>query len=104
MATVHLSLQIQPRVDGARLYEVVDAVIDDIAASGLPHIVGPMETTIEGELDELLEIVRRAHLRCVELGAERVGATIKTDFKPGGISFEEKLHRYRERGDERRGA
>ena len=91
MPTAHLSLQIQPRVPDARLYEVVDAVIDDIRATGLAHVVGPMETTIEGELGELLEIVHRAHLRCVELGAERVGATVKIDFKPAGIGFDEKL-------------
>ena len=96
MASMHLSLQIQPRVGEDRLYEVVDAVIDDIRASGLPHIVGPMETTIEGDIDELLALVARAHHRCVELGAERVGATIKTDFRPGGLTFSEKLHRYRD--------
>lgn len=96
MATVHLSLQIQPHVASERLYPLVDAVIDEIRESGLPHIVGPMETTIEGELDELLGIVKRAHLVCVERGAERVGATIKIDFKPAGLSFDEKLHRYRD--------
>ncbi len=95
MATMHLSLQIQPRVSDEQLYPVVDAVIADIRASGLPHIVGAMETTIEGNIDELFALVKQAHLRCIELGAERVGATIKTDFKPSGISFEEKLHQYR---------
>jgi uncharacterized protein YqgV (UPF0045/DUF77 family) len=94
MATMHLSLQIQPRVAESELYPTVDAVIADIKATGLPHIVGPMETTIEGDIDELLAIVKQAHLRCLELGATRVGATIKTDFKPGGLSFEEKLHQY----------
>lgn len=94
VATMHLSLQIQPRVDETQLYSVVDAVIADIKATGLPHIVGPMETTIEGEMDELLAIIKQAHLRCIDAGATRVGATIKTDFKPAGISFEEKLHQY----------
>lgn len=94
MATMHLSLQIQPRVEDSQLYPVVDAVIADIKATGLPHIVGPMETTIEGDMDELLAIIKQAHLRCIDCGATRVGATIKTDFKPAGISFEEKLHQY----------
>ena len=95
MATMHLSLQIQPRVPDERLYLVVDAVIADIKASGLTHVVGAMETTIEGDIDELLALVKQAHLRCIELGAERVGSTIKTDFKPDGITLEEKLHQYR---------
>ncbi|NVK31433.1 MAG: thiamine-binding protein [Gammaproteobacteria bacterium] len=95
MQPMHLSLQIRPNVPSDELYAVVDAVIADIKATGLPHIVGPMETTIEGELDQLLAIVKQAHLRCIELGATRVGATINTDLKIGGLTFDEKLHQYR---------
>lgn len=95
MATVHLSLQIQPHVAPDRFYEIIDAVIDGIRDTGLPHIVGPMGTTIEGELEEVLEVVRQAHHRCVELGADRVGAVVKIDYKPLGLTFDEKLKRYR---------
>lgn len=95
MASTHLSLQIRPHVDEARLYDTVDAAIEVILDSGLPHRVGAMETTIEGELDELLALVARVHRRCIELGATRVGASINIDHRPAGLSFDEKLSRHR---------
>lgn len=95
MSNMHLSLQILPRVGEEELYPTVDKVIALIKASGLPHLVGPMGTTIEGEMDTLFEIVKEAHRICIAEGASRVGAVIKTDLKPGGISFEEKLGKYR---------
>ena len=72
MADTNLSLQIIPRVEDERIYPVVDDVIAMIAASGLPYSVGPMETTIEGDLDILLDIVKKAHQICVDANARRV--------------------------------
>ena len=95
MPAMHVSLQILPRVPEEKLYPTVDKVIALIKASGLPHMVGPMGTTIEGEMDELFEIVKEAHRICLAEGASRVGAVIKTDLKPGGVSFEEKVGKYR---------
>ena len=58
MANVNVSLQIIPRVSDERIYPVVDKVIELIANSGVKYEVGPMETTMEGELDLLLDIVK----------------------------------------------
>lgn len=95
MPAMHLSLQILPRVPDEKLYPTVDKVIALIKGSGLPHMVGPMGTTIEGEMDELFELVKEAHRICLADGATRVGSVIKTDLKPGGISFDEKVGKYR---------
>ena len=92
---MHLSLQILPRVPEEKLYPTVDKVIALIKESGLPHIVGPMGTTIEGEMDELFDIVKEAHRICLAEGAVRVGSVIKTDLKPGGVTLEEKIGKYR---------
>ena len=92
---MHLSLQILPRVPEEKLYPTVDKVIALIKESGLPHIVGPMGTTIEGEMDELFDIVKEAHRICLAEGAARVGSVIKTDLKPGGVTLEEKIGKYR---------
>ena len=96
MPAMHLSLQILPRVPDAELYPTVDKVIAMIRESGLPHIVGPMETTIEGEMDQLFELVKEAHRICLAAGATRVGAVVRTDMKPDGISFDEKIGKYRD--------
>ena len=96
MSAMHVSLQILPRVPDDQLYSTVDKVIELIKASGLPHIVGPMGTTIEGEMDELFELVKEAHRICLSVGASRVGAVIKTDLKPEGVTLDEKIGKYRD--------
>lgn len=95
MAEAHLSLQVLPVVTESSIYPVVDLVIDLIRRSGLPYIVGPMETSIEGDLDQLLNLVKEAQYICVNAGAKRVVSIVKIDYKPAGVSFDEKLEQYR---------
>lgn len=95
MANVNLSLQVIPVVAEERIYSVVDKVIHMIQETGLKYEVGPMETTIEGELDTLLEIVKRSQEICVQEGAARVVSMIKIDYKPEGVTMDEKVCKYR---------
>lgn len=95
MANTNLSLQVLPRVPDDKLYEVVDKVIAMIQASGLNYVVGPMETTIEGDLDTLLDLVRQAQFICVEAGANRVMSVVKIDYKPAGVTIDEKIAKYK---------
>lgn len=95
MANVNLSLQILPVVSEEDLYPVVDKVIELIQASGVKYEVGPMETTMEGEMDTLLEIVKKAQDICVKEGAKRVVSVIKIDYKPEGVTMDEKTYKYR---------
>ena len=95
MAKVNLSLQVLPVVPDREIYYVVDQVIDMISQTGLEYVVGPFETSIEGELDELLDIVKKAQTICTDLGAERVVSIVKIDFKKEGVTIEEKVSKYR---------
>lgn len=95
MANTNLSLQVLPRVADEALYGVVDKVIAMIQASGFNYVVGPMETTIEGDLDEMLDLVRQAQQICVEAGANRVISVVKIDYKPDGVTIDEKIAKYR---------
>jgi len=95
LASVNVSLQVIPRVSDDKIYEVVDKVIAYIASCGVKYEVGPMETTMEGELDELLEIVKKAQFLCVDEGATRVLSVVKIDFKPEGVTMDEKIGKYR---------
>ena len=72
MSICNVSLQVVPSVEEDRLYEVVDKVIEYIASTGVKYEVGAMETTMEGELDNLLEIVKKAQEICTKEGASRV--------------------------------
>lgn len=95
MAKVNVSLQVIPNVEEERIYPVVDKVIEYIAHSGVKYEVGPMETTMEGELDELMEIVKKAQDICVMHGAKRVCSMVKIDYKPEGVTINEKVEKYR---------
>lgn len=95
MAKVNLSLQVLPVVPDSEIYYVVDQVIDMISQTGLEYVVGPFETSIEGELDELLDIVKKAQTICTDLGAERVVSIVKIDYKKEGVTIEEKVSKYR---------
>lgn len=96
MAAINVSLQVIPKVKDEDTYRVVDEVINMIQKSGVKYIVGPMETTMEGELDELLEIVKKAQDICVREGATRVLSVVKIDYKPEGVTIDEKIYKYKD--------
>jgi len=96
MAVCNVSLQVLPIVPDERLYEVVDKAIEVIQKSGVKYVVGPMETTMEGELDELLEIVKQAQQACIDAGAKRIASVVKIGYSVEGVSIEEKIAKYRQ--------
>ncbi|WP_214660099.1 MTH1187 family thiamine-binding protein, partial [Vibrio anguillarum] len=55
-----LAFQVIPRVKEGNNFEVVDKAIEVVKASGVPFQVSAMETTLKGELNQLLEIVKDA--------------------------------------------
>lgn len=95
METINLSLQILPVVKEEDIYPVVDKVIEYIKSKGVKYEVGPMETTMEGDMDTLLSIVKEAQNICVNEGAKRVISVVKIDYKPNGVTMEEKTYKYR---------
>lgn len=94
MPCCNLSLQIVPMTQDQKVYPIIDRVIQLIRDTGFPYRVGPMETTIEGELEELLPIVQKSTELAVELGASRVLAVVKIDYKPEGVTMKEKMATY----------
>lgn len=97
MNTTNVSLQILPMVAEEDIYDVVDEVIKLIDDSGVKYEVGPMETTMEGEFDKLLKIVKEAQEVCVRAGANRVVSIVKIDYKVGGVTIDEKVSKHRKR-------
>ena len=94
-STANVSLQVLPSVSPEKVYPVVDQVIALIADAGVRYEVGPMETTMEGDLDTLLEIVKKAQHLCVEAGAGSVMSIVKIHYKPKGVTIDEKVGKYR---------
>ncbi|WP_427385034.1 thiamine-binding protein [Janibacter sp. G56] len=70
-----------PAADGSYSLAVAEAV-RIVRASGLPNRTDAMFTTIEGEWDEVMAVVKQ----CVDAMAEhgdRVGLVMKADIRPG---------------------
>lgn len=89
-----LSIQVLPMVED--YLSVVDKAIKVIQASGVKHEVGPMETTLEGPLDDLIAVAKAAHLACLEVGATRVMTIIKIADDLDGPSMDERTAPYRD--------
>jgi uncharacterized protein (TIGR00106 family) len=53
-----------------------------VRASGLPSETTSMFTTIEGEWDEVMAVVKRA-VEAVQESAPRVSLVLKADIRPG---------------------
>ena len=95
MASINLSFQVLPIVPEEQIYPVVDKAIEVVQKSGVKYEVGPTETSMEGELDDLWEIVKKAQHACIEAGASRVMTIVKIDYAPGGVTMAEKIGKYR---------
>jgi len=94
MPVCNLSLQIIPMVDEKKVYPLVDKVIELIESSGIKYQVGPMETTMEGDLGHLLEIVKQAQQVCTDSGADRILSVVKIDYSSRGVTIDEKVGKY----------
>jgi len=60
-----------------------------------PYRVGPLETTMEGDLDQLLDIVKKMNAAMFEMGSPQVISQIKLLVSPdGGVSMARLLEKY----------
>ncbi len=65
--------------------DVADYVTDAVRVvreSGLPNRTDAMFTTVEGDWDEVMDVVRRA-VDAVAARAPRVSLSLKADIRPG---------------------
>ena len=92
-----VAIQVLPNVSGnEEVVRIVDEVIAFIKSKGLRTNVGPFETTIEGEYDELMEIVKECQLIAVKAGAPGVMSYVKISYKPKGglLKIDEKITKH----------
>ena len=96
MASIAVSFEVLPGGLAAKqdVYAAVDAAIAVVAQSGLRYKVSPMETTVEGEYDEVMALIKQAQDAVLAAGADRVFTFVKIDYNPQGSSIDEKLAKY----------
>lgn len=91
--TVTVSVQVLPLTDHP--IPVVDAAIAAIVQTGIKHLVTPMETVLEGTLDECLAAARAAHDACFNAGVQQAVTYIKISDAVTGSTIDDKLAKYR---------
>lgn len=97
MANTLISIQIIPRTPGGEdVTFYVDRAIEIIKKSGVPFRVSPLETTMEGELSQLLEIIQKMNEEMVQMGCHSILSQVKIYHKPEGITMKELTQKYDE--------
>jgi uncharacterized protein (TIGR00106 family) len=76
------AFSVTPIGAGEDVGELVAEAVRVVRESGLPHRTDAMFTSVEGEWDEVMDVVRRA-VAAVEAGAPRVSLVLKADIRPG---------------------
>jgi uncharacterized protein (TIGR00106 family) len=77
-----VAFSVTPLGVGEDVAEYVADAVRVVRASGLPNRTDAMFTTIEGEWDEVMAVVKGA-CDAVAARAPRVSVTLKADIRPG---------------------
>jgi uncharacterized protein (TIGR00106 family) len=77
-----VAFSVTPLGVGEDVGEIVAEAVRVVRASGLPNRTDAMFTTIEGEWDEVMAVVKAA-VSAVEARAPRVSLVLKADIRPG---------------------
>lgn len=82
---VLLDFSMAPMGKGESVAPYVARCLEIVAASGLHYRLHAMGTTLEGEWDQVFEVVRRCFL-ALEPDCNRISVAIKVDYRkgPGG--------------------
>ncbi|MDU4792536.1 MAG: MTH1187 family thiamine-binding protein, partial [Staphylococcus sp.] len=83
-----MSVQIVPKTpNNDDVIPYVDEAIKIIDQSGLHYRVGPLETTVQGDMSECLILIQKLNERMVELECPSIISQVKFYHVPEGISL-----------------
>jgi uncharacterized protein (TIGR00106 family) len=77
-----VAFSVTPLGVGEDVAEYVADAVRVVRASGLPNRTDAMFTTVEGDWDEVMDLVKRA-VDAVAAKAPRVSVSLKADIRPG---------------------
>jgi uncharacterized protein (TIGR00106 family) len=96
LANALISIQILPKTkDGEDVIPYVDEAIKVIQQSGVKYEVHPLETTMEGELQQLFDVITKMNERMIEIGSKNVISQVKILYQPDGITMDKLTEKYR---------
>ncbi|MDG5787481.1 thiamine-binding protein [Evansella sp. AB-P1] len=91
MTTVMAGLQVLPNGKDMNTDGVLPGLVKTIKESGLNYEIGPMETVVEGNMEEVMELIIQLQGEAMnEEGTEEVLTNIKLHYRPKGIGIKDK--------------
>src|ERR671921_1183069 len=82
MAGMLVAFSVTPLGGSDSVGDVVAEAVRVVRASGLPNRTDAMFTTIEGEWDEVMAVVKQA-VDVIAAASPRVSLVLKADIRPG---------------------
>ena len=80
-----VAIQVLPvTTDEDEVIRIVDEVIAYIKSTGLRCYVGPFETTIEGDYDQLMDVIKECQYVAARAGCPAMNCYVKISYKPEG--------------------
>ena len=79
-----IEFSIVPIGSGSSISDRIAEVLNIVDSSGFPYKINPMGTVVEGEWDELMQLVKKCHEGMMEK-EERVMTTISIDDRKGRL-------------------
>ncbi len=92
-----VAIQVVPKTTSdEETIRIVDEVLEYIKSTGLNYFVGPSETSIEGEFDELMGVVKECQIVAAKAGAKSISSYVKIVYRPEGevLTIEKKVTKH----------
>ncbi|MBQ9945240.1 MAG: thiamine-binding protein [Clostridia bacterium] len=92
-----IGIQVVPKATGDdEVIRIVDEVIDYIRSTGLNYFVGPLETSVEGDFDQLMDVVKNCQTVAARAGAKAISTYVKINYRPDGevLTIEKKVSKH----------
>lgn len=96
MSKINVAVQLIPQAPSKKeLYAIVDEAISQIQESGMKYKVCPFETVIEGEYDEVMDLVKKIQFTALERNVEGTITNLKIQMnKNADAIIEDKIGKY----------
>lgn len=97
MQLTSAAIQILPmNADNSEVIRIVDEAIAFIKSFGLHTVVGPFETTVEGDYDTIMKIISEVTRISLKAGAEEIMTYVKICAKNQGdvLTINEKTQKH----------
>lgn len=91
---INAAIQLLPLKTEEHRYRVVDKAIELIQKSGLNYKVCPFETVVEGDTEEVYELIKQIQTEILKNGCDELLLNVKIHAATRDLSFSEKLEKY----------